>query len=276
MKDLSLYEKMDTQKNNFPIKLLSFQHAPSLIPHWHEHFEFLFFEKGHCNAFCDGKRFPVDAGDLIVANSTQVHSFTAESAVDFRALIVSRDLLQDIEYADTVLQNKIPADPFVKECFSVLTHEYSHMRPGSDLLIKSQVYALFAHLFFHYADKKTAPERPLQRERLDNIFWYISENYAEEIAPGILAKQLHVTESYFCRFFKASTGMTLTQYLLEYRIKKAQLLLTQTDDPVARIAENVGIPDANYFSRIFRKRTGKTPLQYRNAGSSEINGAVSK
>jgi len=75
-----------------------------------------------------------------------------------------------------------------------------------------------------------------------------------------------VTESYFCRFFKSSTGMTLTQYLLEFRIKKAQVLLTQTDDPVARIAENVGIPDANYFSRVFRKSTGMSPAQFRRTG----------
>ena len=266
MNDLSLYEKMDAQKNNFPIKLLSYKGSTSLIPHWHEHFEFLFFEQGRCSAFCDGKRFSVEPGDLIVVNSTQVHAFTAEEPVDFRALIVSRDLLQDIEYTDTVLQNKIPADPFIKECFALLAQEYSHLRPGSDLLIKSQVYGLFAHLVFHYTSQKTTAERPLQRERLDKVFQYLSENYPERIAPDTLAELLYVTESYFCRFFKSSTGMTLTQYLLEYRIKKAQVLLTQTDDPVARIAENVGIPDANYFSRVFRKSTGMSPAQFRRTG----------
>lgn len=269
MKDLSLYEKMDAQKNNFPIKLLSPRRATSLIPHWHEHFEFLFFEQGHCNAFCDGKRFPVGPGDLIVVNSTQVHSFTAENPVDFRALIVSQDLLQDIEYAGTVLQNKIPADPFVKECFAALEREYSHKRPGSDLLIKSYVYALFAHLVFHYTDRKTAAERPLQLERLDRVFQYISENYAEQIVPKTLAELLFVTESYFCRFFKSATGVTLSHYLIEYRIKKAMLLLEETDEPVARIAESVGINDANYFSRIFRKTVGMTPVSCRKTAKEQ-------
>ncbi len=264
MKDISLYEKMDTQKNNFPIKLLTKYNAPYLMPHWHEHFEFIFFIKGSVTAFCDGKKNCAQAGDLIVANSTEVHSFVASSSADFYALIVSLDILKDIEYRNTQIQNLIQNDPFVKQCFEDIAREYKNLKHGSDLYIKSRVLAFMAHLVFNYSEKKEADDaRPVNLERLDKIFNYISEHYSDNITAKTLADLLFLTESYFCRFFKNATGVTLSRYLVEYRMKKAELLLEKTSDSVAEIAESVGINDANYFSRVFKKTQGVSPLEYR-------------
>jgi len=80
---------------------------------------------------------------------------------------------------------------------------------------------------------------------------------------NVLCSKLFVTESYFCRFFKKSTGMTLAKYITEVRLKKAQLLLENTSDGISTIALNVGFDDANYFARTFRNTTGITPTQYR-------------
>ncbi len=265
MKDISLYEKMNILKNNYPIKLLSVDKAPYLMPHWHEHFEFIYFKAGKAVAFCDGKRMEVEAGDLVVANSTEVHSFVATSPVDHYALIVSLDILKDIEYKNTVIQNKIPHDEFVMECLEDIAREFSESHHGSDLYIKGRVYSLFAHLVFNYSVKESVSneERPQQLERLDRVFHYISGHYTDDVSAKTLADLLFVTESYFCRFFKKATGITLSHYMIEFRIKKSQLLLENTDLSIAEVAENVGIDDANYFSRIFKKTTGLSPKEYR-------------
>ncbi len=57
--------------------------------------------------------------------------------------------------------------------------------------------------------------------------------------------------------------MTAVNYLRTIRIRRAQHLLTFTDDTIASIAQAVGYDDPNYFIRIFRRSTGLTPARYR-------------
>ena len=268
MKDLLLYEKMDVLENNFPIKLISSKRYTALLPHWHEHYELLFFLHGECEAFCDGKKILVKAGDLVVSNSTQVHSFNSDGMVLFHALIVSPDLFSDIELNDRMALNHVPCDPFVKECFANLEdayRDYKNKVLGSDMKVKGIVYSLFAHLFNKFSEKKDiqSEQHTVQIKRLHTVFNYISEHYHENLTTKDLADMCFVTESYFCRFFKKSTGMTLAKYITEVRIKKAQLLLENTSDGISTIAWNVGFDDANYFARTFRNTTGITPTQYR-------------
>jgi len=78
-----------------------------------------------------------------------------------------------------------------------------------------------------------------------------------------LARRLGMSYSSFRRTFRAQTGSSPRQYQLEIRINRAKALLLNTDRSVAGIAERVGFSSVQYFSRLFRKRTGCAPLQYR-------------
>jgi hypothetical protein len=66
-----------------------------------------------------------------------------------------------------------------------------------------------------------------------------------------------------CRFFKKMTGRSALAYVNEYRIEKATVLLTKTDEPIGEIAESVGFDDLNYFSRVFKKVKKCSPGEYR-------------
>lgn len=268
MKDLLLYEKMDVFQNNFPVKLISSKRYACLLPHWHEHYELLFFVDGQCEAFCDGKKIFAKAGDLVIANGTQVHSFNSDGSVLFHSLIVSPELFADIELNERSLNNLVPNDPFVKECFVNIDDVYRDYRAkkfGSDLRLKSIVYSLFTHLFTNYSERLdlSSEQHTIQLKRLHTVFKFVSEHYHENLTTKSLADMCFVTESYFCRFFKKSTGMTLAKYITEVRIKKAQVLLENTADGISTIAINVGFDDANYFTRMFKNTTGMTPREYR-------------
>ena len=82
----------------------------------------------------------------------------------------------------------------------------------------------------------------------------------------MLAETSYVTESYFCRFFKKVTGVTVTDYLNKFRIEKAAYLLKNTTASIGRVSELIGFDDTNYFSRIFKKYTGMTSSQSRALG----------
>ena len=71
------------------------------------------------------------------------------------------------------------------------------------------------------------------------------------------------SDNQIIRLFKQNTGMTPVQYQNRCKIRHAKRLLLYSDNSIVSIGEEVGIPDPNYFSKVFRKYTGMSPKEYR-------------
>ncbi|CAH1200771.1 putative response regulatory protein [Paenibacillus plantiphilus] len=108
------------------------------------------------------------------------------------------------------------------------------------------------------AERITHPE-------VKKIIQYIDEHYDEEITLASLSRHVMMGENYVSALFKKKTGETLIHYLHRIRIEKAIALLLTTDLPVNQVGQNVGFMNDNYFIKIFKRITGTTPSQYRNA-----------
>lgn len=92
---------------------------------------------------------------------------------------------------------------------------------------------------------------------------YVQRHYAEDISLQRAAQDMNYSEFYFCKLFKLCFGKTFNDYLTEVRINAAQKLL---ENPRARIKDvgvQVGYHDNNYFTKIFKRMTGKSPTEYR-------------
>ena len=265
MKDISLYERMDIKGNGFPIKLLPLNKCKSVLPHWHEHLELLFFFKGIGEVFCDGNKISVEKGDFAIISTSQIHSVYSKRGVGFYALIISPELFSDIDFKDITIQSHVKNDSFIYNCYSKLLDEYNDYKTGSDMMIKSIVYSLFTYLVRNFSTRtpEITETHNMFLNRLDTVFNYISEYYNEEITSKKLACMTYVSESYFCRFFKSITGLTVANYLAHYRIEKACYLLKKTDASISEISESVGFSDQNYFARVFKKIMGISPSEYR-------------
>ncbi|QUI25443.1 DNA-binding response regulator [Vallitalea pronyensis] len=94
---------------------------------------------------------------------------------------------------------------------------------------------------------------------------YIEKHYADDIKADDLAVEVNLTPSYFSTFFKSETGQTYKNYLIDYRLTKARELLTTTTLHVVEIAQLVGYPNENYFSKLFKQKMGMSPTQYRKS-----------
>ncbi len=95
------------------------------------------------------------------------------------------------------------------------------------------------------------------------IIRYLHTHLAEKITLARVAEQCFFSPSYCDRVFKNETGQSIIDYLLELRVEEAKLLLSQGQYPIQVIGEMVGLADANYFSRLFKRRTGYSPSEYR-------------
>lgn len=92
---------------------------------------------------------------------------------------------------------------------------------------------------------------------------YIDENLRGDLSLSTLARIQSINASYLSTLFKKETGSTITDYVNQKRIQLATKMLGTTKLQVQTIAQHCGYQDINYFSKIFKKYTNMTPLEYR-------------
>ena len=95
----------------------------------------------------------------------------------------------------------------------------------------------------------------------------IEEHYMEELSVQQVAAQLHLSPGYLSTLMKRYTRMSFVEYMTSVRIKHAKSYLRKSGFRVYEIAELVGYPDQFYFSRIFKRVTGRSPAEYRKHGA---------
>ena len=98
-----------------------------------------------------------------------------------------------------------------------------------------------------------------------DVRYYLDLHYAEDLSLDFLAEQFHFNKYYLMRRFRQQYGTTIGNYLIHARIGAAKKLLRFSDISLEEAGARVGIRDANYFSRIFKKVEGITPSQYRKS-----------
>lgn len=129
----------------------------------------------------------------------------------------------------------------------------------------SEVRTIQERMLKEYCDlvRNNAPQAfsPLISRAID----ILSADYAEAISLVSVSEKLNISTNYLSACFKKETGTTFTEFLTGIRIEKAKSLLVQTDLPVGEIALACGIPDLNYFSRLFKANVNTTPTQFRES-----------
>jgi two-component system response regulator YesN len=95
---------------------------------------------------------------------------------------------------------------------------------------------------------------------------YIDEHFTNpDLSLTEVCRELAISRSYFSPIFKQHTGMTFVEYLTSLRVEKAKELLRSTDLKSYEIAEAVGYTDQHYFSLTFKKQSGMSPTEFREA-----------
>lgn len=133
--------------------------------------------------------------------------------------------------------------------------------PGT---VNARVMSLFYGILHKLTQANTTP-------RLLPALRYIENNLADtEITNKLLADRCRISEIYFRRLFAESFGVSPKQFILELRIQRAKQLLGEGGLKISAIADACGFGDAYHFSRIFKKRTGYTPTEYRQRNAVRV------
>ena len=145
----------------------------------------------------------------------------------------------------------------------LIAHEYGHYTTGSDAVISSSLLSLFVCISRFYENQINNITEKATDWIIKDITDYIKTNFGYKITLHDLAETVHLSEEYISRYFKQSTGKTISQFLLETRIEKAANKIRTTRLPIGDIAEYCGYSSASNFQKAFRRITGQSPSEYR-------------
>ena len=126
-----------------------------------------------------------------------------------------------------------------------------------------------AELHSLLTDRSLSLFHAMQQEEPENhlvfaIKEFIADNYMNAtLSVKDISSHIHMNSSYTCTMFRNSTGITLNQYITEYRIEKAKQLLNDSSYKITDISAKVGYTDGNYFGKSFKKHVGLSPKEYR-------------
>lgn len=102
-----------------------------------------------------------------------------------------------------------------------------------------------------------------KKQLVETLKEYILNHLNEDLTRSKLARIINFSEDYVARFFRAETGKTISEYVMEQRMEKAKYYLDETQMSIGDISFEVGYNNFSYFSKTFKMYTGKTPNEYR-------------
>jgi AraC family transcriptional regulator len=172
----------------------------------------------------------------------------------------------DADQVQIVPQLKI-RDPLIQQIGLTLKSELEVNGLSDRLYAESMANALAVHLLRRYPTQKQNIQDyagGLPKHKLQQAIDYIQAHLAVDVSLAAIAAELGMSQYYFARLFKQSTGYSPYQYLIKCRIERAQELLLQGQLSIANIALQVGFASQSQFGRHFKRFTGVTPKQFCN------------
>ncbi len=154
----------------------------------------------------------------------------------------------------------------LKDLFTNMEKQLKEQRDGY-WPCRSRSYMIEILHFIVYSFVEVSPDNTDDpgQEEFSKIAEYLNEHVADHISLETLTREFAINRNKLNDLFMKQSSMTCLNYLLNLRIDLAKILLTKTELPVNEISARVGYPDPNYFTKIFRNITGKTPSQYRKS-----------
>ena len=263
-------------------------------PHWHEEIEIIYLKSGRYTSTINMESFDISQECFLFLNRGELHHLQSlDSNYEEQALVFDPNMLHFHTFdsiEERVLQpisnGNLLFPRFLNEdhpVFDDFRREYQEISSAfflnietksipeqlltddvlAQLQIKSSLLKMISILFSHGMMDQASSNDNHRIESIKNVILYISAHYQEKIYIQDLARLVNMNEQYFCRFFKRAIGKPPIDYLNDYRLNKVIQLLKETDLSITEIGLECGFNNMGNFQRLFHRKTGTTPLQYR-------------
>lgn len=269
---------------DLPVRVIYMEKQNTMDLHDHVFHELVIITSGKGEHIAGEERYKVRAGDVFLLKPGTPHAY--KNTIDLKLInllylpeelsLPLYDLADapgyhaffELEPAMRIrhgFRSKLHVDSKQLEQLEYLAGELekecSEAKPGCRFRLAAIMMRLIGLLSDFYA-VGDAPDRE-ELMRLGNVISYIERNYTKELTLESLAKRASMSPSTLHRAFTTALGESPINYLISVRLAKAKEMLISSTLSISEISMRTGFRDSNYFSRIFKKRTGKSPREYR-------------
>lgn len=271
----------------FPVNLghkrISAYETGSFPWHWHNEIELTLVLAGEMEYRVNDSSYLLKEGEGLFCNANALHtgSMHAESDCDYLSLTFHPRFLYGYEgsvirtkYVESIIESSALSSlqltgeiPWQREALDSLRRIYGLFREKPELYeleVQRLLLGIWAGLYRNYGDEvQRAPVEDAEKiERLRALLSFLHGHYAEKVTLEDAARQVNLCKSECCRFFKKQMGISIFEYLLEYRVAQSMDLLKK-GYTVAETSERCGFSTPAYFTKVFHARTGRSPSRYR-------------
>ncbi len=231
-----------------------------LIRERYDSFLILLVESGVVEAVLDQKEIMVYPGQVLLINCYERHEYGSREGAQVLWTHFDGRLASD--FFDAVIEAKGNIITVLRETeIRGLLESIFYGLSGKKKETEGD-YSVYLHLLMNVL--MTSESTAGETDPFKKVVSYINEHFCEEISLNALAEMIHLSPYYFVRAFKKKVGMTPHQFLIETRIASAKYYLASTGIGIVEVAQMAGFKDESAFCSSFKKRTGMTPLEYRN------------
>ena len=280
--------------------------ASSKVPsgytyHAHEFMQIWYVDRGRCQHFVEDQVYSLDVGDCFMIPPNLEHKtfLPPDSSViccDFALdTVLNCGDAQENSYSELSMmkvlcflqesQSQLPCFRFqqktrrrVEQLMHELLEEYEQGSAYYQEVLRIKIRELIL-LFMREFESSPNNFRADQiyekyKALMTDAIRYIDANYSENLTLGDVCKHFAISKTYFCHLFKLITGKTFTEYLTECRVQAAMSLLEDHSQSITEISDKLGFSNTSYFSKIFKKYTGRLPKEYRKERSKSSKSVI--
>ncbi|NBD27534.1 AraC family transcriptional regulator [Paenibacillus glycinis] len=271
--------------NPMPVFVNRVQESFELRMHAHDFIEICLVAEGAGVHYIDTAQLPVARGDLFFIPVGIAHVFRPAAKgrplALYNCILTAEQLgklLQAVQAEEEItafyrelgngqawfhLHDRGEA---ARQLFQRLHLEFTARRAGFAAALSALTVELLILLYRQRTEqpplRHAASDEPVSSS-MQELLAYIRANCAAELHAADMAARLGIGERQFQRTFKRATGVTFLGYVQSARIDLSCRLLLETKDAVGHIAVRSGYQDTKFFNRLFKRKTGVTPSEYR-------------
>ena len=301
--DKKIYIKRDFSSGipNSPAQshvTVSEMYQEKLYPyHTHDFYEVNVILKGKCIEYVNDTPVYLDSGDVLIMRPETYHSFYSVKGTKALNILIEHELFNRIVNEIEKTAHTCFAD-FIKNHSYIILRSFEfkelnyYIKPLPNNTRNGDSISLFQRtaldnlaaeyqlrmLILFMANKVLTKEavyefnegKRVAAHSADTVVRYIKEHYTD-INMEKLIKKFGYSERQLLRMVKNHTGNSFKTQVMLHRIQKARQLLEYTDLTVKEIAEIIGYESPEYFCRLFKRETYRTPLEYRSELKAKNN-----
>lgn len=268
----AMYRMTDFPSEAMPFKLLYVTHSEydkgwHSTSHTHHFTELFYIVKGKGSFVLPNHEIPVKGNDLVIINPNIEHTERSNE----------RDSLEYIALGIEGISFSLPDDQgsliglFTYQgdregilfYLRKLLDEVHHNHDDYEIICRNIIEILIVKIRRSKKVTIESNEPKNLNQSVALVHHYINHNFRDPITLDLLAKVGNINKYYLAHTFKEELGMSPIEYLIQVRIKEAQILLETTDYTIAEIARFNGFSSQSFFSQAFKRETNQTPSQCR-------------